>query len=120
MAEAAETSDWTAPDLAVFATGAALNTLTTSLQTDFDRGVVTTGRPVLEPRVTSAEPQNDPQLARISDCGQSDEWIKVHRDTRQPVDANPGGRRRIAAVVEVQPDGRWRVSDFAVQAIGSC
>ena len=32
----------------------------------------------------------------------------------------PGGRRSITAEVKKQPDGTWKVTRFAVEAVGSC
>jgi hypothetical protein len=120
MAVAAETSNWEDPRLASHATGIALTNITRGLYTDNKNGLVSKGRPKNNPQVSSAEPPPDPVKVIISDCGDSTEWIQYRVDTGQPADASPGGRRQINAIVEKQPDGVWRVTDFGVHGIGTC
>ena len=120
MAVAAETSNWQDSRLANHATGIALTNITRGLYTDNQNGLVSKGRPKNSPQVSSAEPPADPVKVIISDCGDSTNWIQYRVDTGQPADNSPGGRRQINAIVEKQPDGAWRVSDFGVHGIGTC
>ncbi|GAA5121039.1 hypothetical protein GCM10025762_41070 [Haloechinothrix salitolerans] len=120
MARAARTSDWKSPELARYATGNALTTITRSLYADHRSGVVTRGTPENHPRVTSVEPPRNPRTVMISDCGDSTGTSKVHEDTGKPVNDAQGGRRSIAAKVVQQPDGTWRVTRFAVEGVGTC
>jgi hypothetical protein len=119
-ADAANTSEWRSPKLAEFATGTALATMTRGLRADHDRGVVSRGHPVNNPTVTSVEPVGSPVRVVISDCGDSTNWTQQRADNGQPVTGEPGGRRRIKAIVEKQTDGSWKVSDFGVQEVGTC
>ncbi|MGQ0575502.1 MAG: hypothetical protein ACT4RN_15045 [Pseudonocardia sp.] len=120
FAEAGLTSDWQSPELGRHATGIALTNLSRGLYADNYNGLVTRGEPVLDPRVTSVEPVDDPTTVRVADCGDSSNWLKYRDDTGARADDNPGGRRMITAVVELQVDGSWKVSDYAVRDLGSC
>jgi hypothetical protein len=119
-AEAATTSDWRSPKLTEFATGAALTTLTRGLRAASDRGVVSRGYPVNNPTDVSVEPVGSPSKVTIIDCGDSTNWTQHRADNGVVVTGEPGGRRRINAIVEKQTDGSWKVSDFGVQEVGSC
>ncbi|AHH98553.1 hypothetical protein KALB_5191 [Kutzneria albida DSM 43870] len=116
---AGKTSNWQDPQLSHFATSVALTTLTRSLFADHDAGLVTVGEPVLNPHVASVDPPNGPKKVVITDCGDSAHWLRHRADNGQLADT-PGGRRLINAVVEKQPDGAWRVSDFGVHNVGTC
>ncbi len=120
FAEAGLTSDWQSPELGRHATGIALTNLSRGLYADNYNGLVTRGEPVLDPRVTSVEPVDDPTTVRVADCGDSSNWLKYRADTGARADDNPGGRRMITAVVELQADRSWKVSDYAVRDLGSC
>jgi hypothetical protein len=119
-AVAAETSNWQDPRLSQHATGIALTNLTRGLYTAKTKGVVSRGRPKLNPRVLSMEPPGTPTKVIVTDCGDSTDWTQVRADTGAPADDTPGGRRQINAVVEKQSDTAWRVSDFGVHEVGSC
>lgn len=121
MARAGQTSDWQSPELAGFATGNALTTITRSLYADRFNKVVTRGSPVNSPVVRSVEPPDTPTRVLIEDCGDSTNWVKYDEGTDNPAgDGTGGGRRSITAEVLLQADGSWRVSRFAVQAVGTC
>ncbi|MFI7679532.1 hypothetical protein [Actinophytocola sp. NPDC049390] len=120
MATAARTSNWQSPLLSQFATGTALTTISRGLYTDHQNGLVTLGEPKLSPSVAGVEPEDAPTLVRISDCGDSTNWLKYDAKTRLAADDGPGGRRSISAVVTKQASGQWMVSDFAVKAVGTC
>lgn len=120
MADAATTSDWQSPKLAQNATGEALQTISRSLYADHYNGLVTKGRPVNHPEVTSVDPLDQPTSITITDCGDSTNWLKYHVDNDQPADDVPGGRRHIEALVKKAVDGSWKVTTFAVHEVGSC
>lgn len=116
-----ETSNWEAPELGKFATGNALTTITRSLYADHFNHVVTRGTPKNYPQVTSVQPPSAPETVMISDCGDSTGTSKVREGTNEPVSGDePGGRRSIVAEVKKQSDGSWRVTQFAVQGVGTC
>ncbi|MFJ3779783.1 hypothetical protein ACIPX0_49790 [Streptomyces sp. NPDC090075] len=119
MAEAAKTSDWDSPMLARHATGEALSAITRGMYADHLNGLVTKGEPKNVPKVSSATPTPDPTTVMISDCGDSTHWLKYRRDTGKPADGKPGGRQAITAEVRKR-NGAWKVSRFAVEAVGSC
>lgn len=119
-AVAAETSDWRAARLANNATGEALSVMSRGLYASNYNGEVSKGRPVLDPEVTEVDPPDSPTTVVISDCGDSSGWLKYDAETGELVEDEPEGRRAITAWVELQPDGTWKVSSFAVQAVGSC
>lgn len=120
MAVAARTSNWQSPLLSEFATGTALTTISGGLYADYQNGLVTLGEPKNSPVVARLEPPDAPTLVRITDCGDSTNWLKYDAKTRLAADDGPGGRRAISAVVTKQQDGRWMVSDFAVREVGTC
>ena len=118
--EAGMMSDWQSPALGRHATGIALTNLSRGLYADDYNGLVTRGAPVLDPRVTSVEPPDDPTTVRVADCGDSSNWLKYRADSGARANDSPGGRRMITAVVERQSDGSWKVSDYAVRDLGTC
>ncbi|WP_245950696.1 hypothetical protein [Saccharothrix carnea] len=119
-ATAGTTADWQSPELARYATGGALSTLTRGLFGYRELGIVTRGQPVLNPTVSSVEPLGLPIKVIVSDCGDSTTWTKHYADNGALADGEPGGKRHINAVVEKQVDGSWKVSDFGVHEVGTC
>ena len=117
---AAATSDWQSPSLGRHATGVALTNLSRGLYADSVNGLVTRGDPVLSPAVSSAEPSSAPSRVIVTDCGDSSNSLKYKKSDGSPMGAGSGGRRLINAVVALQSDGSWKVSDFGVQELGSC
>jgi len=120
FADAATTSDWRSPKLARNATGEALSTLSRGLYADHYNGLVSRGRPVNNPHVSTLEPVDAPTTIVLSDCGDSTNWVKYHTSNGRPANDRPGGRRRINAIVKKAVDGSWKVTDFGVQAVGTC
>lgn len=120
FAVAGTTSDSGSQLLGQYAAGAALEKLKRSLQSDREKGLVSKGKPVLDPQVSAADPADDPQKITITDCGDSTNWLKYRKDNGLLADDVPGGRRLIKAAVEKQPDGTWKVSDYGVHEVGSC
>lgn len=117
---AGHTSDWQSPLLSQHATAYALQTLEKGLYLDHKDGVVTKGAPVLHPKVKSATPAAQPTLVLVSDCGDSSHWLKYVTETGKRASKGPGGRQAITAEVRRQPDGSWKVDQFAVEGVGSC
>ncbi len=117
FADAATTSDWRSPTLARNATGDALSTLSRGLYADHYNGLVSRGRPVNNPQVSSVD---SPTKVVITDCGDSTNWVKYRADNGQPANDGPGGRRQINAIAKKAVDGSWKVTDFGVQAVGTC
>lgn len=118
MAKAAETSNPDDPELRRYATGDALALVVGSLANDKSRGVVTKGRPTLNPTVTAVTPENAPVEASIKDCGDSTNWLK-YKANGEMADKTPGGRRQITAKVKAV-DGVWKVTSATVGSLGSC
>jgi len=117
---ASSTSDWQTPTLSQHAIGIALNKLTEGLHRDRDRGVVTKGKPTHDVSASSMEPPVDPTKVVVRDCSDSSNALKYRADNGERAGNTPGGRQRIDAVVDKQPDGTWKVSDFGVHEVGSC
>lgn len=117
---AGHTSDWESQLLSQHATAYALQVLEKSLYTDHIKGVVTKGAPVLNPKVKSLSPAANPTLALVSDCGDSRHWLKYSAKTGKLIPGSPGGRQAITAEVRKQPDGSWKVDQFAVEGTGTC
>jgi hypothetical protein len=114
------TSDWRSSMLGQHATGIALSTLSRGMYADHYSGLVTKGSPVLHPTVVSMAPAQHPTTVVINDCGDSAHFMKYHQDTGAPASDGPGGRQFIKATVHRQSDNSWKVSDFGIQAVGSC
>jgi hypothetical protein len=118
--DAATKSDWQSLKLAQNATGDALLVLSRTMYADHYNGLVSRGQPVNNPRVSSVEPAEAPTTVMISDCGDDSHWLKYRADNGQLADDTPGGRRAITAEVKLARDGTWKVTRFAVEAVGTC
>lgn len=120
FADAGATSDQDSQLLGQHAAGAALDKLKRSLRSDREKGLVSKGKPVLDPKTSDVQTADVPTRVVITDCGDSTNWLKYRKDSDLLADDVPGGRRLIKAAVDKQPDGTWKVSDYAVHEIGSC
>jgi hypothetical protein len=120
FADAAATSDWRSPELAQNATGDALSVLSRTMYADHYNGLASRGQPVNNPRVSSVEPADAPTTVMVSDCGDDSHWLKYRADNGQLADDTPAGRRAITAEVKLARDGTWKVTRFAVEAVGTC
>jgi hypothetical protein len=118
LVTAARTSDYQSPLLAEHATGGALTLLVQGLARDQLHGIVTLGRTVHFPRLTSLMPPVMPTHALISDCFDDSHWIEYQTSGARARNA-PGGRRAATADL-VKSGGTWKVSQISVQAVGSC
>jgi len=119
MTKAGTTSDWNSPELAQHASGDALSAISRGLYADHLNGLVTKGEPKNVPKVSSATPAENPTTVMISDCGDSTRWLKYREDNGKLADDKPGGRQAITAEVK-RLNGAWKVTRFAVEAVGSC
>jgi hypothetical protein len=120
FAKAGTTSDWQSPALAQHATGIALSNMSRGLYADHYNGLITKGTATHDTRVSSVDPASDPTKVVVADCSDSTHALKYHASNGQPANDSPGGRRLINAIVQKQSDGGWKVSDFGVQAVGTC
>ncbi len=119
MAEASHTSNWQSPELVRYASGSALQVASGSLYADHYNGLVSRGAPVLHPKVTSVSPPESPTTVMVFDCADSSNWLQYRTDGTL-VDDEPGGRRAATSEVRLHQDGSWKVTRFAVEALGSC
>lgn len=120
FAQASKTADWQSAGLGQHATGVALTNMSRALYADHLNGFVTKGEPRLDPRVQSLEPTSgEPVKVIVADCADSTHALKYYASSGAPVGGG-GGRRRITGIVEKQSNGSWKVSDYAVQDLGSC
>lgn len=116
--QASRTADYQSPSLAHYAAGSALSLLMHGLYSNFRKGIVTRGSPVLHPKVTVATRNGQPFQATVTDCGDSTHWGEYFKSGK-PVPGPPGGRRRIVAQLEPF-DGVWKVTYLLVEKEGTC
>jgi hypothetical protein len=108
------------PDLARYATGKALDTLTKGLQSVKDQGLKGTGTITAYPKITAAAPAAAPTDIEITDCLDTRNSHLVRASSGPAYNDSPGGHRRTVATMKRQPDGGWKVDSFGVQAVGTC
>jgi hypothetical protein len=118
MVIASQTSNDLSPLLPEHASGDALSLLVHGLYLNELDGIVTKGRPVLHPQVTSISPDLNPTQATITDCFDDIHWLEYKRGGGL-VNSTPGGHHATTAVVQ-DSAGVWRVSSLVVQAAGTC
>lgn len=109
-----------APDLAKYATGEALQTLTKGLQSVKDQSLKGTGEIVLSPHVSEVSPVSAPTNVGVRDCFDDGATHLVRVGPGSPYHDTPGGRRLCTATVVLQPDGTWKVTQFVLQKVGTC
>jgi hypothetical protein len=118
--DAAHVSNPASAELARYATGEALKTFTGGLQSLKDQGLKGAGSVVLAPQVTEVAPAAVPMKISIRDCVDTSGSSIVRASPGPPYQDTPGGRRLTLATVEHQSDGSWKVSTFALRAVGTC
>jgi hypothetical protein len=109
-----------APNLAKYATGEALQTLTKGLQSVKDQSLKGTGEIVVAPHVSEVSPASAPSTVGVTDCLNDSASHLVRVGPGSPYHDTPGGRRVCTATVVLQPDGTWKVTQFGVQKVGTC
>ncbi|MEV6932104.1 hypothetical protein AB0M46_47505 [Dactylosporangium sp. NPDC051485] len=107
-------------ELTKYATGDALKTLTTGLQSVKDQGLKGVGDIVVSPKITVVSPTTAPTQIDITDCLDSSRSQLVRASPGPQYSDSPGGHRRTLATINRQADGTWKVSGFGVQAVGTC
>lgn len=117
--EALRIPDPTYPDLSKYAQGDALKVIVDGLTRTKSDGLVGKGDIAIAPNVTGAQPNADPPTVTIKDCMDTSKSHLVKIDGSSYQDT-PGGKRSVTATVSRQPDGTWKVSGFAVLAVGTC
>jgi hypothetical protein len=115
LANASHTANWRDTSLKDHATGEALAEILSGLYSLSQKGLVSKGAPVLHPHVTSSTAST----ADVRDCASSTNWLSYVAATGKLENNVPGGNRVIEAHVELA-DGAWRVTFYAVGALGSC
>lgn len=118
-AKAGLTADANEPELAQYASGAALNTLTSGLSSYRSKGHVLKGEYVSNPQATAASPSSSPVTVSVTDC-LNDANFLVYNASGNRVDDEPGGRRATRATVSDLGAEGWKVTSFGVQEIGTC
>jgi hypothetical protein len=114
---AARTADADSPLLIRHASGAALKQLVDGLERMRRQGIVAKGEPTHDARVTTLVPRNRPTQAKVVDCSAAENWITYTRSGTRTGDR--AGRHHIEALVAMV-DGSWKVTELAVQGVGSC
>jgi hypothetical protein len=118
-AQAGTVPDPDAPALREYATGDALALIVGVMVSYREKGVVTRGVPVTNPRVTSVDPADAPTQVNLLDCGDSTDWAEYDKASGKMIEGSRGGHRRITAEVR-WVDGRWKVASYDIGDLGSC
>lgn len=117
-AEAGRTSNPDDLGLSVYAIGNALKALQVGLETNKKQGLITTGKPIASPQVTSITPAAEPDSAEVSDCLDTTDFRRTKADGT-PFTDSPGGRRAVKATLK-KINNQWKVTDFLPGEVGSC
>jgi hypothetical protein len=118
MVLASRTSNYQSPLLPQHASGTALSTLVQGLAKNQQAGIVTKGKPQMNPQVTSFAPIGDPTQVTVTDCFSDVHWLDYKRSGGL-VDSTPGGRHATSALV-IDLAGTWKVTELAIQQAGTC
>jgi hypothetical protein len=118
LVSAARTSDFQSPRLSDHAAGQTLTLLVQGLARDQLHGIVTRGRPVLHPVVTSLSPERDPSRATVVDCFDDTHWLE-YQTSGKPAKNAPGGRRSTVAQL-IRTSGTWKVDQLTIGKTGTC
>ena len=108
------------PALTRYATGSALHTLVSGLQSLKKRGLKGTGSVTVSPKVTAVSPIAAPTHVAISDCLDDAASHIVRAGPGPAYSDSPGGRHLTLADVQRQSDGSWKVTGFGVRDAGTC
>jgi hypothetical protein len=113
------TADFRNPRLAAHMTGQPLTAWSRALADEEAKGLVGKGRLVWRARVTSVTPATGPNRVEVADCLDDSHWLKYKADGSL-ADNVPGGHRRSASAITLQPNGKWEVSEQITGAEGTC
>ena len=117
--KAGEVPDPDYPDLRTYATGSALDTLTSGLSSIRDRGLVAKGEISLDPHMTGFEPADQPTSVDITDCA-DDSKALLYKKSGELYNDKPGGRRLVLATVKDIGGAIWKVESFGAHDVGTC
>lgn len=106
------------PDLQRYATGAALDRLTTALTNRKRDGILARGETVHHAEVTTLSPSKSPTKASIQDCMDSSK-SSLYKPNGGSVQQDKGGLRLALANLE-RTGGSWKVTTLAVREPGTC
>jgi hypothetical protein len=115
---ASETADPTFPDLTRYASGSALQRLTSGLTSMRDTGLRGRGKTVFHPKVQELAPAKAPTQAKVVDCMDT-RGTSVYKANGQPYQDTPGGWRLVNATVN-RVGGTWKVTGVGIHEVGSC
>lgn len=118
-AKAGLTADANEPELARYASGRALKTLTSGLAAYRSKGHVLKGESVSNPQAAAASLSSDPATVTVTDCLDDTNFL-VYDASGKRVDEEPGGRRATRATVTDLGAEGWKVTSFGVQEVGTC
>ena len=107
------------PDLGTYASGEALKTLKDGLAALKREGNVFKGDYGSNPRVARASPAGSPSSIDVEDCLDDSKFLE-YKASGGLANDTPGGRRATRATVSLVTDATWKVTGFAVQAVGTC
>ena len=118
MVIASRTSNYQSPLLPQYASGTALSTLVQGLAKNQRAGIVTKGRPSMNPQLISFAPIGDPTQVTVTDCFSDVHWLD-YKKSGGLEDSTPGGRHATSALV-IDLAGTWKVTELAIQQSGTC
>lgn len=108
------------PELARYAAGNALKTLSDGVRDVRDQGLKGEGEFILSPQVTEVVPADAPNKISIRDCVDTKPSRIVRASPGPTYSDKPGGRRLCLATVQRQSDGSWKVTSFGLREVGTC
>lgn len=118
--QALQVPDPASPDLSKYATGTALAHLKEGVQSVRDKGLKGTGGVTVSPRITAFSPASAPTDIEVTDCLDDSQSHIVRVSPGPAYTDTPGGKHKVLATLQKQSDQSWKVTDFGVQAVGTC
>jgi hypothetical protein len=116
--KAGEVADPSYPDLPKYASGPALQLLTTGLTSMRTKGLRARGQTIYHPKVESIEPASAPTRARVRDCIDTSNAV-AYKANGDPYKDTPGGLRLVIADL-TRTGHAWKVTGLGVHEVGSC
>ncbi|MDG4760341.1 hypothetical protein [Micromonospora sp. WMMD710] len=107
------------PDLARFASDAALQTLKSGLSSYRSKGQILKGDLVVNPQVRQSSLVSTPPTVTVTDCIDDTRFL-VYTAAGSPINDVPGGRRAVEATVTGGGTQGWKVVSFGVREVGTC
>lgn len=118
---AAEDSSSTADvDLSSYASGKAFVEITASVASNAAKGLVMTGSPILNPKVTALDLAGHPPTATVTDCMDLAGWRLLLQSTHQDMTAASTYHRFISiSQAQLGPNG-WLITETSVDRSKPC